>query len=409
MISNFSSLDEEIENLNHEDLCEITHSTLRRLLASDPLLSDLPGDVTNEEVVAQIAVLQGQSITVFVSRNFESPLAVVIPQQGSTVLDLKKSIQRSFELRQQRLRSKTKISWKYIWKTYHLQQGLQTMKDNNDCPWYEQISRQETLTSACRNLDLFRHEFHVNQLDHILIDHKHRLLYCYVPKVACTNWKRVLMVLTDRINVTNLMEIPASLAHSNSSLTRLSEYNHKQAEYYLKHYISFLIVRQPFERVLSAYRNKLEDTLPSAKYFQARIGRYIIKNYRPNATKIDMENGDNVTFREFVQYLIKEGIKNDIANEHWKPIYELCYPCIVNYTFIGKYEYIDVDSDVILNMVNAPPISFPHSRSGQTSEKLKLYLRQLSLSDIVALYRMYELDFKLFGYDLENILGFDIG
>lgn len=44
-----------------------------------------------------------------------------IPQRNSTVLDLKKAIQRSFTLKQQRQRIKTKISWKHIWKTYYLQ------------------------------------------------------------------------------------------------------------------------------------------------------------------------------------------------------------------------------------------------------------------------------------------------
>ncbi|KAB0791008.1 hypothetical protein PPYR_02808 [Photinus pyralis] len=282
--------------------------------------------------------------------------------------------------------------------------------DGASCyPWYEQISRQEVLTAACYNLDLRSYEFNSNQLHHILVDHKHKLLYCYVPKVACTNWKRVLMVLTERANATNLMDIPASLAHANSSLIRLSEYTTKEAQYYLNHYLSFVIVRQPFERVLSAYRNKLEDTLPSAKYFQARVGRYIVKNYRANATRRDLENGDNVTFREFAQYLIREGIRNDVANEHWKPIYELCHPCVINYTFIGKYEQLDEDSDVILKMINAPSVLFPRSKSGQTSERLKQYLRQLSLKDIEQLYRMYEFDFKLFGYNLESILGFDIG
>lgn len=72
------TIDEEIENLSHEDLLEITQSSIRRLITSDPLLSDLPPDVTFEEVVAQIAVAQGQSITVIVDRYSESPLNVVV-------------------------------------------------------------------------------------------------------------------------------------------------------------------------------------------------------------------------------------------------------------------------------------------------------------------------------------------
>lgn len=78
MIDNPSTLEEDIENLDHDDLCEVSRSALRRLIAADPLLSDLPGDVTNEEVNAQIAILQGQSITVFVLRNLEASLSVVV-------------------------------------------------------------------------------------------------------------------------------------------------------------------------------------------------------------------------------------------------------------------------------------------------------------------------------------------
>lgn len=72
------TLDEEIDSLKHEDLLEITQSALRSLIATDRLLCDLPVDVTNEEVLAQIAVLHGQSITVYVNRNLESTLAVVV-------------------------------------------------------------------------------------------------------------------------------------------------------------------------------------------------------------------------------------------------------------------------------------------------------------------------------------------
>lgn len=52
-----SNLDEAIENLSHEDLLEITQSSIKRLIASDSLLSDLPVDVTPEEVIVKLCLL----------------------------------------------------------------------------------------------------------------------------------------------------------------------------------------------------------------------------------------------------------------------------------------------------------------------------------------------------------------
>lgn len=40
--------------------------------------------------------------------------------QTVTVRELKRAIARHFELYQQRIGNKIKISWKYIWKTYNL-------------------------------------------------------------------------------------------------------------------------------------------------------------------------------------------------------------------------------------------------------------------------------------------------
>lgn len=138
------TLEEEIDTLSHEDLLEITQSSLRRLIASDPLLNDLPVDVTVEEVLAQIAVAHGQSITVTILRYSESPLSVVIAQKGTTVLDLKKAIKRAFTLRQQRQRIKTKISWKYVWRAFYLQNvenGKVMRDDNKDVAEYGIVNR----------------------------------------------------------------------------------------------------------------------------------------------------------------------------------------------------------------------------------------------------------------------------
>lgn len=135
-------------------------------------------------------------------------------------------------------------------------------------PWLEQISRQEQLLKVCDTIK--NSQITYSQLDHILIDHHHKLLYCYVPKIACTNWKRVLMVLTGRSNASNLVDISATLAHDVNSTLSLPELSENDAQHCLNSYINFLMVRHPFERLLSAYRNKFENSHPSAKYFQVR-------------------------------------------------------------------------------------------------------------------------------------------
>lgn len=97
-------------------------------------------------------------------------------------------------------------------------------------------------------------------------------------QVACTNWKRVLMVVTGKWPGNDPMEIPADQAHSPSTFQRLSNYNLSKVERMLATYDKLIVVRHPLERLLSAYRNKLEAKHEkSSKYFQTRFGKKIIK------------------------------------------------------------------------------------------------------------------------------------
>ncbi|EFN86856.1 carbohydrate sulfotransferase 11 [Harpegnathos saltator] len=244
----------------------------------------------------------------------------------------------------------------------------------------------------------------------ILVDDSHELLYCYVPKVACTNWKRVLMIAMGKWGGDDPLVIPASLAHSPGTFERLSNYTLPEIEKKLAAYDKLIVVRHPLERLLSAYRNKLEAKHEkSAKYFQSRFGKKIVKKYRPNATEESLRNGDDVTFREFVDF-VTDNSENGTRNEHWRPIYELCQPCTVNYNLVSKYESLVEDATEVLERIGVTSVSFPGRppSSEPTSRKLDKYYSSLSYKQLRKLAGLYRLDLRLFDYSLEDVLGFSL-
>lgn len=281
------------------------------------------------------------------------------------------------------------------------------------------IQRQEYLQKMCQTLGYTNgslEDITDYQMEHLLVDKNHKFLYCYVPKVACTNWKRVLMLMTGVwTNGTNPLQIPASLAHSPGIFQKFSSLDADERNTVISEYTRLIITRHPFERLLSAYRNKLEGDTPSANYFQNRIGKLIIKSFRPNPSNESLERGHDVTFEEFIQYLLTPNISmsyqaNQSFNEHWEPAAKLCHPCLIKYNVIGKYESLLDDSALALHLSGAKNLTFPtgHKSSG-TNVQLRKYFDPIPIGAIRKLYEVYEDDFRLFDYGLDDVLGFEFG
>ncbi|XP_051741974.1 U11/U12 small nuclear ribonucleoprotein 25 kDa protein [Ctenopharyngodon idella] len=110
--------EEDEEALPHSEFLDIFEEGLA-LIVQDPLLCDLPIQVTLEEVNSQVALEYGQAMTVRVCKADGEVMPIVVVQ-SATVLDLKKAIRRYMELKQQREGGVKHISWKYVWRTFHL-------------------------------------------------------------------------------------------------------------------------------------------------------------------------------------------------------------------------------------------------------------------------------------------------
>lgn len=227
-------------------------------------------------------------------------------------------------------------------------------------------------------------------LRYFLVFHSRKVIYCFVPKVASRQWKKELRVLEEEDKLTYG---EANVKHN------LNFFTPQEVREMLKNYFTFLFVRDPLERILSAYKDKF---LKENKVFHRAIGRKIIKQCRHNATEHSLKTGSDVTFPEFVNYLVKT--KHD--DEHWKSFDKLCHPCAVNYDFIGHYEDLTEDAPYLVKKAGIDDrISFPPFRLSNTTADMLHYYSQIPKLRISQLARRYESDYQMFGYPFSGQTG----
>ncbi|XP_062319597.1 carbohydrate sulfotransferase 11 [Osmerus eperlanus] len=268
--------------------------------------------------------------------------------------------------------------------------------------------RRELMEEACRLYTRKHHVLIPGDLKHVIVDDQNGLLYCYVPKVACTNWKRILMVLTGAVSPRDPLAIPANEAHVSGNLRTLSEYSTSQINQRLSSYLKFVFVREPFERLVSAYRNKFTRSYNTA--FHKRYGTKIVRRHRMDPQPEALERGNNVSFEEFVYYLVDPATQREEPfNEHWERVHSLCHPCLIHYNVVGKYETLEQDSRYVLQLAGVDSqVNFPSSaKSTRTTEDMAAqFFHNISPFYQKKLYNLYRMDFLLFNYSMPEYLKF---
>uniref|UniRef100_H3A3F7 Carbohydrate sulfotransferase n=1 Tax=Latimeria chalumnae TaxID=7897 RepID=H3A3F7_LATCH len=248
------------------------------------------------------------------------------------------------------------------------------------------------LRAACDKYNLSKSRNYENVFTkQLFIEHTHKFIYCEVPKVGCSNWKRILLML--KMNITReAVEFEHNAVHSSPLLKRLSAYPRKEQMAMLKNYTKVMFSRNPLERLVSAYRDKL---LHSHPYYSKTLAERIKKLYRNN-TKM----AERVSFGEFVQFLL------DTHNEdvHWRQMIKLCDPCNIEYDFLGHYDTMERDADNILRFIGAPEdLHYPSFKEQGTESRTNLglteqFLMNLTRVQIDGLKELYKNDSLLFGY-----------
>ncbi|XP_055295890.1 carbohydrate sulfotransferase 11 isoform X2 [Sitodiplosis mosellana] len=229
----------------------------------------------------------------------------------------------------------------------------------------------------------------------------HGIAWCNVFKAASSTWMYYFNILGG-YDVQFLQRTKASpLELARKRFPRPSDTELNEA---LFNSLSFLIVREPFERLLSGYRNKLESR--RNKYYKL-LGDHIIKDFR----KGNKRKPPGPTFKEFILFLIDNYKKGERFDEHWTPIYSFCTPCSINYTLIAKVETFQRDTEYIIRqsgletlLLNKMPAgkkirSISNESTHQTAKLINKYFSKLDDVILTDLLKIYGADFDLFGYN----------
>ena len=173
-------------------------------------------------------------------------------------------------------------------------------------------------------------------------------------------------------------------------------------------FFTFSFVRHPFERLISAFKDKVAFD----------------QDYKNLHFELEKIYG-SATFPNFLRFVLKDlrrfskckGQKKcRKVDVHWRPFFERCAYCDVNYDFIGRMETFEKDLKVLMKKAN---LTLNENLQAHKTQKrsqffkdefgaLKASQRAFEMfqdvdKDVLrGLYGFYSPDFDLFHYSLEG-------
>jgi len=226
----------------------------------------------------------------------------------------------------------------------------------------------------------------------LMYDPRHELLFCRNAKVGTTTWLTHFLRLSSLSDSTknDTMYSSPKLHKTIPPLFPVPD-DDLDLRMLAKSTTSFSMVRHPFERLVSAYQDKLVDGADPS-YF--RVKKHIMEKY------------GEVTFPNFIRMILYksrtkcESMSTCRLDKHWKPFISRCAYCDIPYRVIAKAETFEEDQQYIgqLAGVQLEHVETHHSSGGSTRDLAKRYFQQLDRRTVDRLYALYQVDFEMFGY-----------
>ena len=179
----------------------------------------------------------------------------------------------------------------------------------------------------------------------------------------------------------------------------------EEAIYRLENYFKFSILRHPIERLLSAYRNKLEKPLnfTRVKKFPDRLKAFILALKRKSALQkwVALKNYSNdihPSFSDTLEFMTKFTLTT--YNEHFLPFLKLCHPCAIKYDLFLNLKSMNYDIFALMEYMKIPFQYFPGMfKTSDTRDLLEEYYQQVSPKVMTRVHNTLGKDLKFY-YDM---------
>jgi hypothetical protein len=248
---------------------------------------------------------------------------------------------------------------------------------------------------------------------HIIYDKFSKNLFCFMPKVGCTNMRSTLLIHMNAVppyiirlqKKRKLFEKKMEQALLKTTFLDVNLTDSDKLSM-MSDYSRFTIVRHPLERLLSAYRDKLEKPLLKVikpfDYFEHL--KHIIMDYYHhnkymewNTHKYSASYDINVSFATYVRWIVENS--TTIINEHFISQYQNCEPCRFDYHFYGNFRNFTEDATSILKQFGTRfKLIQPsyYTKGKETSTLLFDYYSRVPLALRRKLYLVMNLEFDFY-------------
>ncbi|KAK7073208.1 hypothetical protein SK128_020864 [Halocaridina rubra] len=277
--------------------------------------------------------------------------------------------------------------------------------------------------------------------DHLNWVTRYDLIWCPVFKAGSTTWMKNLLLLGGETRFNGSL-------HQRASKLYPVPTSPQRQKNLLEKSLKFMIVRHPFERLLSAYRDKMLRTLKSNDPYR-KLQLHILENYNkevessekpthPLENNIDREDikSEDITGNELITNLTEDGddnasrhpsflqflqkVRDDmkffwkvmdgtLVDPHWTPYWYTCASCQIQYDIIAKVETLDLDQEFIIRaanlqgvLVNARTHASKSDGYIDTDSAAAKYFGQIPIDLLRELEQLYWPDFKLYNYTADK-------